>query len=66
MRHVASRVYVDEEANAGDDKNHHSGQLIELEPKIGSKGSCLDPAEVVEAELMHLLNRGLEKLCESQ
>ena len=66
MRHVAGGVNVDQEADAGDDKNHHAGQLVEHEAKIGDEGACLDPAEVVEAELVHLFDRSLEELRESE
>src|SRR6478735_5424886 len=48
MRHVASGVYVDEETDARDDKNHHGRQLVEHEAKICDEDACLDPAKVVE------------------
>jgi hypothetical protein len=57
---------MDEESNAGDNKNHHPGELIELKPEIRSEASCLDPTEVVKAKLRHLFYGGFEQLGESQ
>ena len=66
MRHVASGVNVDEKADSGDDENHHAGQLVEHEAEIGDEVSRLDPAKIVEAQLVDLFDRCLEELRESQ
>ncbi len=44
--HVADRVDVDQEADAGDDAEHHQGELIELKREVGMKGSGRDPGAV--------------------
>ena len=41
--HVAGRVEVDEEADAGDDAGHHEGQAVEVEPDARREAADLHP-----------------------
>src|SRR5262249_6026364 len=47
MRHVASGVDVDQEADAGDDEDHDNSELVHLEIKARGEASGGDPIEKV-------------------
>jgi hypothetical protein len=46
MRHVAHGIDMDEEANAGDDQEHHERELVEGEREIGVEDGGGDPGAV--------------------
>ena len=47
LAHVSGGVHMNEKSNAGHDKNHQAGKMIQHEPELRLKPSCLDPCEVV-------------------
>ena len=64
MRHVARRVDVNEEADAGDDEDHDHGELVHLKIEAGAEVAGDDPVEEFFAEgLMGLLIVAEEFAC---
>src|SRR6202011_2938631 len=61
--HVAGGIDVDQPADAGDDQEHHYGQLIDLQVEAGAEGTRGDPGK----KLLHegnLLGRELKKFAD--
>ena len=50
MRHVAGRVDVDEEADAGDDREHDQGEVVDREGEVDVEAGDGDPGAAGDGE----------------
>src|SRR5690606_1556507 len=59
--HVADRVDVDQEADAGDDQRHHEAELVDQEPEVDGEAPRAQELGEHEAEAVRLARVGDER-----